>query len=672
MKKGLLKVFVIISFLLITFFSVKRDYFAASFKYADFNWEEFLEQNKNYWVSGCDKDDDNCYDRIIKTQEKFHKRLYKLLAKFESKGFLIDDKIIIETVFYGLTPNTFKDPVDGEKNPFNLDDENDSSWIAEVSSDAAAKEYFEKETDSLKTLMNNMIGYTQACYGLTDEVPTTDSDGNKVCGDNLIVSQDGTECIAKLDNLSTTMFSILGIFKFTSDDEENESKCQELAKNYKGYRLGEISAKKEVNEKLYWDFLLTSTYFDEKDHLQTYYENILHNLGHEKMSELSEDEYLENEEAIKGARKIIINNIKSILESYKKYASDVSMQSSSSSAYWWPIGSAETTDSDGKIMAIGEPEFTYVSSYYGYRIHPVYKTLKKHNGIDIGGTEGKANIIASRDGTVVYVTPNNGSCVNGDSSCGGGYGNHIIIQHPDNNFTLYAHLYNGSINVNIGDVVTQGQVIAKMGTTGTSTGSHLHFEVRVGGNDNASAQDPLLFVDPENPRVISVQSQLVEWLNTIEGTGEIVGDSYKVYKDTGGVLTFGHGITVVNNKELIRSHDIDPDTLVEGSLIKKSIADQIYSSILQTRSDNIKTLISSKGLTLSQNQIDALVSLSFNTGNINSFFGPYQSYGSNQSLCDNWWHNYALHDANGTYQPGLKNRRKYECKLFVFGDYSIN
>ena len=58
------------------------------------------------------------------------------------------------------------------------------------------------------------------------------------------------------------------------------------------------------------------------------------------------------------------------------------------------------------------------------------------------------------------------------------YGNYVIIQHTDGNYTLYGHLYQNSITVVAGDSVRQGQVIGKMGSSGQSTGPHLHFEVR--------------------------------------------------------------------------------------------------------------------------------------------------------------------------------------------------
>lgn len=115
----------------------------------------------------------------------------------------------------------------------------------------------------------------------------------------------------------------------------------------------------------------------------------------------------------------------------------------------------------------------YISSVYGMRTNPVTGVYKLHAGIDIscGGSGGKTGpftkkIVASKAGTVSYA----GWC--------SGYGNTVMITHSDGYLTLYAHNY--TINVSVGQQVSQGQQIAIMGTTGNSTGAHCHFEIRNG------------------------------------------------------------------------------------------------------------------------------------------------------------------------------------------------
>lgn len=108
-----------------------------------------------------------------------------------------------------------------------------------------------------------------------------------------------------------------------------------------------------------------------------------------------------------------------------------------------------------------------LSSGYGNRIHPVTRRRSFHAGIDIANSKG-TSILASRNGKVTFA------------GYKGTYGKLIIVNHGNGIETAYAHL--SSINVSVGQSVTQGDVIGKMGSTGRSTGSHLHFEIRMGGS----------------------------------------------------------------------------------------------------------------------------------------------------------------------------------------------
>lgn len=121
------------------------------------------------------------------------------------------------------------------------------------------------------------------------------------------------------------------------------------------------------------------------------------------------------------------------------------------------------------------PSRSSISSYYGYRIHPIDGTKKLHSGIDIPGPTG-TDVVAAEDGVVTsarYMS---------------GYGYAIIISHGNGYSTLYGH--NSKLLVNEGDKVTKGQHISEMGSTGNSTGPHCHFEVRV----NGVATDPLPYL----------------------------------------------------------------------------------------------------------------------------------------------------------------------------------
>lgn len=108
---------------------------------------------------------------------------------------------------------------------------------------------------------------------------------------------------------------------------------------------------------------------------------------------------------------------------------------------------------------------TWISSGYGWRRDPFSGAQAWHGGVDLAPHHGAANyILASAEGSVIY------------SGWNGGYGNCIMIDHGEGTVTLYAHM--SSLLVQKGAVVSKGQRIARAGTTGYSTGVHLHFEVR--------------------------------------------------------------------------------------------------------------------------------------------------------------------------------------------------
>ncbi len=130
---------------------------------------------------------------------------------------------------------------------------------------------------------------------------------------------------------------------------------------------------------------------------------------------------------------------------------------------------------EGGQFAWPVPNYYYISSPYGYRYHPISGKYKFHKGVDIsgGGIKGKP-IVAAADGIVSLAKYNSG-----------GYGYYVMINHGTDNkgdtyVTLYAHMT--KYIVHVGQQVKKGQTIGYVGTTGASTGYHLHYEVRVNGN----------------------------------------------------------------------------------------------------------------------------------------------------------------------------------------------
>lgn len=138
------------------------------------------------------------------------------------------------------------------------------------------------------------------------------------------------------------------------------------------------------------------------------------------------------------------------------------------------------------------PNNTKISSYFGKRTAPGKGASSNHGGIDISAGYG-VDILAAADGTV-YVGCS--SCTHNykksaSCGCGGGYGNYVYIVHNNGLRTYYAHM--GSVSVKNGTAVTQGAVLGTVGSTGMSTGAHLHFEIRT-GSGSSTRVNPLDYV----------------------------------------------------------------------------------------------------------------------------------------------------------------------------------
>lgn len=197
------------------------------------------------------------------------------------------------------------------------------------------------------------------------------------------------------------------------------------------------------------------------------------------------------------------NDYKSIIKNTSEYQSykiydlkkyTTSYKLASNSAFWWPIGSKEA-DSNGRYS--GNPMSTQIAEKYGIKSNNGQKTFIEGIIIipSISTMAEETIVIASKSGTVVEVVNN---CSDEDISCNLNNGNYIKIKHDDGYSTIYRHLKNNSITVDVGSNVMQGDKIATMGKSGNGslTGGDLYFSIM---QDNTYI-NPLEKVSTDNPR----------------------------------------------------------------------------------------------------------------------------------------------------------------------------
>lgn len=195
--------------------------------------------------------------------------------------------------------------------------------------------------------------------------------------------------------------------------------------------------------------------------------------------------------AKQGQMKILMENQKMLQENYaaklsdeekklheqiEKYkAEQAEIEEMIQAAIQWSGGLAIQYTGGVMIWPVGIPG-TYITSPYGNRLHPIQGVERYHDGIDIGNAGFGAPVVAAADGIVTYAGRM------------GGYGNCVMINHGDGIVSLYGH--GQEIKTTLGASVKQGDVIMAVGSTGNSTGPHLHFEIR----KNGLPVDPIPFL----------------------------------------------------------------------------------------------------------------------------------------------------------------------------------
>lgn len=251
----------------------------------------------------------------------------------------------------------------------------------------------------------------------------------------------------------------------------------------------------ETGNTTYLDVLLQSK--DLTDFISRYYvieeiteydNTLINQVKNQKESLEQTTQKLENEQAelkIVKARKeqttVVLNNMKTMQESYITKLSDGEKKLQKEiTAY-----KKEQAEIEAKIMEITNtilPNIQYtggemlwpvaasgtvITSQFGIREHPIQGVVKQHTGLDIGGAPTGTPVVAAADGVVSYA------------GWLGGYGNCVMVNHGNGIVTLYGH--GSKVVASLNQEVKKGDTILEIGSTGNSTGPHLHFEVRING-----------------------------------------------------------------------------------------------------------------------------------------------------------------------------------------------
>ena len=227
--------------------------------------------------------------------------------------------------------------------------------------------------------------------------------------------------------------------------------------------IGEIM---EADQRSYDQYVAAR---EKSEQIQAEYETMLDELD-VRQAEL-ESERAELEAQIEEATQLIVDLEAQLETDRAAYEEQLAKEEALESEIQNMIAELERQEAANSITSTG----TYIwplpgyspGSAYGWRIHPIWGDMRFHAGEDIGAPTGTP--ILAADSGIATVIPDNGN----------GYGNYIMINHGGGRVTLYAHM--SGFAVSNGASVTQGQTIGYVGSTGNSTGPHLHFEVRVNG-----------------------------------------------------------------------------------------------------------------------------------------------------------------------------------------------
>ena len=315
----------------------------------------------------------------------------------------------------------------------------------------AQSEQLEREIDILQT---EIFAIDDIIASSDEQIATKEAEIAIIEGEIAAQDEDFKECLRAMEE--TSAVSYLEIL-FTSESLSELLVNIETINEITAYDMAVIDEMTNLRDEVIQAKEVIQLHRDEQQ--------VARNIATEKQGEL-ELKIAEKEE--------LALSLDSDIENYKKLYEEARRQEEELKA------SLEYSSQGSEYLGTGEfcwpaPSYTRLSSPYGYRIHPVYKTKKFHSGVDLAAPGG-SNILAADGGKVISAGWN------------GGYGNCVVVDHGNGVSTLYAHA--SKLCVSKGQTVERGSVIAKVGTTGTSTGNHLHFEVLI----NGKTTDPMAYI----------------------------------------------------------------------------------------------------------------------------------------------------------------------------------
>ena len=352
---------------------------------------------------------------------------------------------------------------------------------------ATRQELQTQQTD----LENNKIQAEEDLEEVKSELSETMQENQKL-------SESITQNETKLEEIN------LKLKKLENEIEETKNELQTAEANYakqKDTLEERVVAQYKAGKTSYLDVLLNSTSLS--NFISNYYlvgkiakydDQLLEEIEEEKERIKKTKEQLEEKEStfkVEKARQektnVVLKNSKAQKDTYVTRLSedekalqqkideyDTAMLEVERQLKQFENQNVSSSDGSGFVTPSGNGQFLWPlpgysgrSSSYGMRYHPITGIWKMHTGIDVPAPSGTP-ILAAESGKVVTAGWNSG-----------GYGNYVIIYHGGTTYTLYGHCV--ELYVTAGQTVTRGQTIAGVGTTGSSTGNQLHFEVRIDG-----------------------------------------------------------------------------------------------------------------------------------------------------------------------------------------------